>query len=43
MDVFEIDILTKNKNIKTVIWNSANVFDKGGERWPIGGKDTPGE
>jgi PAS domain S-box-containing protein len=27
-EAFEIDILTKNKNIKTVLWNSTSIFDK---------------
>lgn len=31
MEVIEIDILTKDKSIKTVIWNSANIFDKNGK------------
>jgi PAS domain S-box-containing protein len=29
-EVIEINILTKNKEIKTVLWNSANIFDKEG-------------
>ncbi|MFO7525291.1 MAG: PAS domain S-box protein [Ignavibacteriaceae bacterium] len=31
VEVFEIDILTKNKNIKTVLWNSENILDKESE------------
>lgn len=30
-EVIEIDILTKDKDIKTVLWNSANIFDKEGK------------
>ncbi|MFA5973727.1 MAG: PAS domain S-box protein [Lentimicrobiaceae bacterium] len=30
LEVIEIDILTKDKDIKTVLWNSANIFDKEG-------------
>jgi len=29
-EVIEIDILTKNKSIKTLLWNSANIFDEKG-------------
>jgi PAS domain S-box-containing protein len=31
-EVIEIDILTKNNDIRTVLWNSANIFDKEGKR-----------
>lgn len=31
VEVIEIKILTKDKNIKTVIWNSANILDKEGK------------
>ncbi|MDZ7767371.1 MAG: PAS domain S-box protein [Melioribacteraceae bacterium] len=27
-EAYEIDILTKDKNIKTVLWNSTGIFDK---------------
>lgn len=30
LEVFEIDILTKDKEIKTVLWNSANIFNEEG-------------
>ncbi len=30
-EVIEIDILTKDNRIKTVLWNSANILDKEGE------------
>jgi len=30
-EVIEINILTKNKDIKTVLWNSANILDKEGK------------
>lgn len=29
-EIIEIDILRKDKDIRTVLWNSANVFDKDG-------------
>jgi PAS domain S-box-containing protein len=32
IEIIEIDILLKDKNIKTVIWNSANLYDKKGKR-----------
>ena len=28
LDVIEVDILTKNKQIKTVLWNSENIYDE---------------
>ncbi len=31
-EIIEIDILTKNKDIKTVLWNSSNIFDKEGNK-----------
>ena len=31
MDVVEVDLLTKTKEIKTVLWNSAGIFDKEGK------------
>ncbi len=30
-DIIEIDILTKNKDLKTVLWNPANIFDNEGK------------
>jgi len=32
LDIIEIDILTKNKEVKTVLWNPANIFDKKGNQ-----------
>ncbi len=31
-EIIEIDILTKNKDVKTVLWNSSNIFDKEGNK-----------
>ncbi|HKJ78858.1 MAG TPA: PAS domain S-box protein, partial [Prolixibacteraceae bacterium] len=31
-EVIEINILTKDKKIKTVLWNSANIFDEEGRK-----------
>ncbi len=31
-EVIEIDILTKDKDIRTVLWNSANILDEEGEK-----------
>jgi PAS domain S-box-containing protein len=31
-DVIELDILTKSKEVKTVLWNSTNIFDKDGKK-----------
>lgn len=31
LEIYEVDILTKDKKIKTVIWNSANILDKEGK------------
>ncbi len=31
-EIIEIDILAKNKEVKTVLWNSANIFDKEGNK-----------
>ncbi len=30
-EVIEIDILTKSKKVKTILWNSANILDEKGE------------
>lgn len=32
LDVIEVDILTKNKQIKTVLWNSENIYDESEEK-----------
>ncbi len=32
LDVIEVDILTKNKQIKMVIWNSENIYDESEEK-----------
>lgn len=32
LDVIEVDILTKNRQIKTVLWNSENIYDESEEK-----------
>ncbi|MFA7229465.1 MAG: PAS domain S-box protein, partial [Melioribacteraceae bacterium] len=32
LESIEIDILTKDKTLKTVLWNPVNIYDKGGEQ-----------
>lgn len=31
-EIIEMNILTKNKEVKTILWNSTNIFDKEGEK-----------
>ena len=31
-EILDIDILTKDKDVKTVLWNSSNIFDKEGNK-----------